>query len=417
MRNRTDRLKKVTHLPKSPDTAIEQAADAVELFDGSRLTQARQLAALTKRALAEIVGVSPAAIGQYESGAIRPRPDLAMRLAEALSVPVRFFAFSPGRPRASIDASMAHFKCLRSTRAYERERAAAFASRISEVGQALERHVRLPTVDLPGWAGGEVVPEMPLSPAAAARELRRRWSLGTGPIPHMVRLLESKGIVVCVLPFSEAERVRAFSSSRLPRPVVVLTNDKSDVYRQRFSAAHELGHLVMHGEARPGDIEHERAADNFAAEFLMPSASISSDLPARVDFKTYVRLQESWGVSVDALLYRSRELGLLGDAPYRRAWQRLADFRSNGILTPEPIEGYPGEQPVLLMRALDIARQRGLTIEKLAAGLDLYEETVRLYLGAEEEQLPEVSFVDFVARRRIEPAAGPTKQTSAAGGE
>ncbi|GIE28927.1 DNA-binding protein [Actinoplanes italicus] len=402
MKTPSDRTtKKVTNLPTLFDEKIaNQAGLSSEMFDGARLTQARQLAALTKRALADRVGVSAAAIGQYESGTIKPRPDLVMRLAEVLAVPVRFFAFRSGRPRAILDVSMAHFRSLRSTRSYERERAAAFAAQIWEATHALEQWVRLPAPDLPGWLGGEVVPDVPEDPAAAARAVRRRWGLGTEPVPHMVRLLESRGIVVAVMPFSEAERVKAFSTSRLQRPVVVLSSDKDDVYHHRFSAAHELGHLVMHGEAQPGDPEHERVANAFAAEFLMPTASISASLPTRVDFSQYARLQTLWGVSVDALLYRSRELGLLRDVPYRRAWQKLADLRSAGIIQTEPVSRYSGEQPVLLKRALELARKKGLTLETLAEEIDFSVEMISLYVGVDETpDLPLVNVVDLEHER------------------
>ncbi|MFG2045751.1 XRE family transcriptional regulator [Dactylosporangium sp. NPDC048998] len=396
--------KKVTNLPTRLNIQLELALDVVELFDGARLTQARQLAALTKSALADKIDVSAAAVGQYEAGTIRPRPELVLRLAEVLGVPVRFFAFSAGRPKASLDVSMAHFSSLRSTRAYERERGVAYAAQVWELSHALGERVRLPSIDLPGWVAGEVVPSVPGEPAAAARELRRRWGLGEAAIPHMVRLLESKGIIVTLLPFSEAARVKAFSTARLPRPVVVLTTDRDDVYHLRFAAAHELGHLVMHGEAQPGDIEHEREADAFAAEFLMPSASIMPSLPGRVDFNVYARLQTAWGVSIRALIYRSRELGLLGDMPYRRAWQRLHELQESLVVQPEPIDAYPGEQPVLLKRALEISTKSGVGIEALADRLHFSTEMINFYLGEEVNKLPEVDVSDF-----LEPGGSPAR--------
>src|SRR5436305_4090977 len=80
-------------------------------FDPARLTQARQLRGWTKKELAEAVGVTPAAIGQYETGSIRVRPALIPRLAAALDVPIEFFLV--GRPHGKLDASMAHFRSLR----------------------------------------------------------------------------------------------------------------------------------------------------------------------------------------------------------------------------------------------------------------------------------------------------------------
>ncbi|MFI0487037.1 helix-turn-helix domain-containing protein [Actinomadura sp. 9N215] len=87
-------------------------------FEATRLTQARRLAALTKKEVAARIGVSPAAVGQYETGASRPRPDLMPLLADVRSVPMTFFL--PGRPHGKLDGSMAHFRSLRSARAYQR---------------------------------------------------------------------------------------------------------------------------------------------------------------------------------------------------------------------------------------------------------------------------------------------------------
>jgi Zn-dependent peptidase ImmA (M78 family) len=167
----------------------------------------------------------------------------------------------------------------------------------------------------------------------------------------LVRTLEAHGILVGLLPFSDARRVDAFSTSHTPRPVMVLASDKTDVYRHRFTAAHELGHLVLHRNAQPGDVRHEREADQFAAEFLLPASRIEPHLPRRIDFTRLISLQSYWGVSVEALLYRSRELGVISDATHRRARIKLNELRSHGVVRTEDTANFPGEQPQLLHRA------------------------------------------------------------------
>lgn len=270
---------------KSELTSRVTPAGVVTAFDPARLTQARQLAGITKKDIAESLGVTPAAVGQYESGVARPRPDMLIRLADVLEVPIAFFA--AGRPHAQLDASGTHFRSLRSTRVFQRDKAVAFAAQVWELTHALERRVQLPLVDLPGFAGGEVTAtdDATVDPVRAAQQLRGHWGLGQGPIAHLVRLMESRGIVVAMLPFerSEAKRVAAFSTSRLPRPLIVLTPDRADdIHWYRFSAAHELGHLILHGDTVPGDSLHEREADTFAAEFLTPRTTIAPELPSRV---------------------------------------------------------------------------------------------------------------------------------------
>ena len=352
-------------------------------FDPARLLQARRLAGLTKRAVAVHLGISPAAVGQWETGATTPRVDHLERLAELLDVSATFL--TAGRPYARLDPASAHFRSLRSTPARERDKAIAFTEQVWELAYALEKRVKLPPVDVPGFAGGEVQHEdFPTDPREAARALRKAWNLGTGPIPRMVRCMENHGIVVTLAPFAGAATptVDAFSTSRLPRPVVVLTPDRAqDVSRHRFTAAHELGHLLLHAETAPGDPAQEKEADMFAAEFLTPGEVIVPELPPRMDLHALDRLGTAWGVSVESLVYRCREVEAISEATYRRTFVRLNQLRKVGLFRPEPVHGYPGEIPVLLPRAFDMAVQHGLTMSDLARELHISARRIRMLLG------------------------------------
>jgi Zn-dependent peptidase ImmA (M78 family)/transcriptional regulator with XRE-family HTH domain len=363
-------------------------------FDPARLTQARHLAGLSRAAVAETVDVPGVALGQWESGATVPRPDQLDQLAVALDVPVRFF--SAGRPHARLDAAAAHFRSLRATSTAERNKAAAFVEQVWELTCALENRVQLPPVDLPGFAAGELVRDrLPADPAAAARDLRRHWGLESGPIPHLIRTMENRGLIVTLVSFAgpATARVDAFSTARLPRPVVVLTPDRAnDVYRHRFTAAHELGHLLLHDNTAPADPEQEREADVFAAELLTPRDQIRGCLPGRLDLNALRRLGARWGVSVDSLIYRCRDLGIASEAAYRRGYQRLRQLRGNGMFPPEPVDDYPGEIPCLLGRAFGLAESHGLTLRELATELAWPLPRLRLLLGIEETR-PELRLV------------------------
>ncbi|XGU20557.1 ImmA/IrrE family metallo-endopeptidase [Rhodococcus sp. 3Y1] len=153
------------------------------------------------------------------------------------------------------------------------------------------------------------------------------------------------------------------------------------MYRHRFTAAHELGHLVMHGNCVPGDPLQEKEADIFAAEFLTPKDQISPELPARIDFNALIELSATWGVSVDSLLRRCKEVGMASEATYRRAYQRLAALRDADVIRSEPIEGFPGEVPTLLRSAYEVAEQNGLSLKALAAELRITLPRLRLLLG------------------------------------
>lgn len=365
--------------PRNTDSAAAVAA----AFDPARLTQARHLAGLTKRAVAAHLGVSAVAVGQWETGTHPPRPDHVRELAVLLGVPPTFLAV--GRPYAQVESSSAHFRSLRRTPARQRAMAVAFVEQVWELAHALEKRVQLPPVDFPGFSAGEVSPDPgQAGPARAAQALRRHWGLGTGPISHLVRAMESHGLIVTLVPFAgtATATVDAFSTSHIPRPVIVLTPDRADdIYRHRFTAAHELGHLALHADAAPGDVLQEKEADAFAAEFLTPGAVITQQLPSRMDLSALDRLSKQWGVSVASLVYRCRETGRVSDPAYRRTYQRLNQLTSLGLFQPERVEGYSGEIPVLLKRAFELAETEGLTLTALARELTLPLARVRLLLG------------------------------------
>lgn len=364
-------------------------------FDPSRLTQARRLAGMTKKLLGETLGVSAVAIGQWEAGTTTPRPDHLLRMCDAFEVTTGFML--AGRPHARLGSADAHFRSLRSTSVRERDKAVAFTEQLWELTHVLERRVKLPPVDLPGFSAGEVASDaMPRDPMHAAQELRRHWELPHGRIPRVVRLLEQHGIVVSLASFAgdQTSRVDAFSTSKLPRPIVVLTPDRADdVYRHRFTAAHELGHLVLHGEAAPGDRQQEREADQFAAEFLTPATEITPRLPRRMDMNALARLSGEWGVSVNSLIYRCREIGLIPEVTYRRAFQRLNQLTNVGLFQPHPVRDYPGELPRLLAGAYELAETAGTDIPAIADELCIRPQRVRLLLGMPTER-PRLELVD-----------------------
>jgi Zn-dependent peptidase ImmA (M78 family)/DNA-binding XRE family transcriptional regulator len=358
--------------------------EVARAFDPARLTQARVLAELTKSEMAEELGVSAAAVGQYESGAAKPRPELLPELSRTLKVPVEFFA--AGRPLGRLDAANAHFRSLRSTRAKDRAKAATHAEQLWELTYALEKRIRFPELDLPAVPEGA-------TPAQAARILRKAWEIGRGPVSHLVAAMESRGIVVSLISMTNESvgRVSAYSTDALGRPLVIVTPERArSIYRYRFTCAHELGHLLLHVSPLPGDRQQEREADAFAAEFLTPRAEIEPLLPRTMRLAALERLSADWGVSVGSLVRRMGELRVVSDLSVRRAYQRLnatAEFRRD-----EPISSYRGEVPSLLREALALAEQHGLTRGDLATELCWSTAHLSDVLG-EEDQRPVLRIV------------------------
>jgi Zn-dependent peptidase ImmA (M78 family)/transcriptional regulator with XRE-family HTH domain len=336
------------------------------LFNGGQLTLAREYAGLRKTELARMLDVTPAAITQYEQGRTRPGRATLAALALKLGVPPPFF-MSSGHASTVSEAST-HFRSLRSTTRMTRLHLLARLQLLSQLIDLVDEHVALPAVDVPRLA---VAPGRPAA-AAAARQVRERWGLGDGPITHTVRMLEAHGVIV-TRPRVDSSDVDAFSCWLGDRPVVVLASDKGDGARSRFDGPHELGHLVMHHEAEPGDPDHERDAHAFAAEFLMPETAIRAELPARLSWSRYIELKARWGVSISALVRRARDLEVITQYAYERAMVQLS---KQGWRVREPA-AVPIEDPTLLQRALALmADAVGLDDQAVAAHLRLHADQV-----------------------------------------
>lgn len=339
-------------------------------FEPARLTQARVRLGVTKTDLAAEVGVSAAAIGQYEAGVNSPRSEVLSRLAKTLKVRPEFF--SVGRPLARVDAVNAHFRSLRSARVGDRQKALAMAALVWELTFALERVVKLPEVDLPEIVEGTCPPE-------AAAALRKHWGLPVGPVKHLVAAAESHGIVVAVRPLGEIDAVDAFSVVIVDRPIIITTPRRSEnVFRHRFSIAHEIGHLLLHGNLGEHSAAIEREADEFAAAFLTPAAAMDAALPQRLDLAALDRLGRMWGVSPHSLVRRMVERGRTTESSARRAYQRLAMVEDP---TADPTSAYTGEVPTLLKKAAELAADHGGGVPALAEALRLPPGQVRDLLG------------------------------------
>ncbi len=339
--------------------SCDRAAVAAVLFDGARLTLARHLAGLRKTELAAQVHKSSTAVAAWETGAKRPTPATVAQLALSLAVEPGFFAVRPEDVAAL--STTPHFRSLRSTTQTARDQAFAYGQLAVDIAVSLERHVEFPDPDVPSWP---VQVDDGDGPERAARLVRKQWALGPGPVGHLVRLLEQHGVLVLFSP-PQTATVDAYSFDSRVRPVVVLNPIKRDYYRQRFDVAHELGHLVMHSDAEPGGRVVEEQAHRFAAELLMPADEIRDLLPASMGgnvWTTLGKLKERWGVSMQALLFRARRLGRLGEVSYRNA---MATISARGWRRDEPGLVSAIEQPSLLPRAVDLLAQEGIARDVL----------------------------------------------------
>lgn len=335
------------------------------MFTPSRLRVARKRRGLNKTRLADAIGVELRTVTGYERGDYEPSLETLQRIAAVLAFPEGFFR---GGVLHEPSPHTASFRSLARMSAANREAALASGALAFLLSDWLEQRFNLPAIDLPDLREED--------PETAAMTLRQHWGLGERPIRNVVHLLEAKGVRVFSMAEDTAE-VDAFSLWRSTTPFVFLNTMKS-AERSRFDAAHELGHLVLHGHDTPKGREAEHQANQFASAFLMPRGSVLSLAPVLPTVDALVALKGQWIVSVSALTYRLASLGLLSEWHYRSLCIEIAQ---RGFRKLEP-RGAPRELSQVLAKMFRALRQDGSTKFDVAAALDIgSEELDRLVFG------------------------------------
>jgi Zn-dependent peptidase ImmA (M78 family)/transcriptional regulator with XRE-family HTH domain len=365
--------------------SVDQARVYASLFDPFRLKVAREAMGLRKTELAKRVGITPAALTQYESAVSKPSAPTLMKLAMALGQSVEFFA-SDGQRSHAVEYGGAFFRSLRSTRQIQRDKAQARAFLMSEVVHALRRRVKMPALNVPDNLHVTEADERTTIEKYAG-QLRAFWQIAPGPVPNMVRLLEANGFIV-VRCAPDGREVDAFSRWYGDVPLIVLNYDKP-LDRTRFDAAHELGHIILHADPEAGNGILETQAHMFAAAFLMPESDIKYQLPTRLFWAVFRELKRVWGVSVSALLRRARDLGRLTDSTYRRAMMKLAKMRQRTNESAFPLDGV--EPAILLRMAVELLEAKGYTVDDLARDTKLQPAFIRETVFDDDDTRPVVS--------------------------
>ena len=317
------------------------------LFSPAQLALARKARGHTKAGLAEQIKVTPTSVAFYESGASKPNPATVAKIAETLKFPIDFFSREAEAFDDKNESIQPFFRSLRKTSQIERERAIAKARLIYRLSQSFEQFVDFPKTNIPELHVSEETDSDTIE--TIADKVRTRWKLGDEPIPHMIRLLESHGILVVRQVLNNTD-MSAFSYRFPMRPMVLLGDDIADAARSRFNAAHELGHLVMHAGDRIATPTVEKQAHMFASAFLMPKKRFLETFPRRLNWSNLGEMKRFWKTSMAAILYRARELESLSDASYRRIIVRMSGM---GWRADEPMRLPSIEEPIIFKKAVE----------------------------------------------------------------
>jgi len=330
---------------------------------GDRIKQARKASGLSMRALAEQAGISAMAISKYENNKSTPSSGVLIALSQILDVSVDYF-FRQAKVELKEVEYRKHSRLPKKT-----------ISRIEgDVIEQIERYQDLEELlpvspisrfQMPKGLPGNVDDYDDIE--TIAEKVRKAWGLGSNPIPDLIDTLEERGIKVFQSNILHDDRFDGLASQVDGTPVIVVGKDWPGD-RQRFTLAHELGHLILGGRLAD-TLDEEKAANRFAGAFLVPASEARKELGNSRKWLEPVELcmlKQSYGLSMRAWIYRASDLGILNTSASRRMWEY---FRSNGWVKTEPGEQYPSEQPKLFKQLVFHALAEDLVSDTRAAEL------------------------------------------------
>lgn len=347
-------------------------------FSAARLKQAMQRSRKTATAVAEHLAVAPITVSRYLKGDVAPRPDVLRQIADFLGEPVGFFLHP--MPTELSRGSPPFMRSYAAATKRARLSAEALKDRTRELALYLDRYVDLPKAGFPEFRYGDDPAALSMDDIEHfANETRRFWGLGDGPIANVVHLVEHHGAVVVRVDLGDAT-LHAFSQWGAPeeRPYIILGQARGSTERSRHDASHEIAHMVLHRHL-PSEVVTrpevhkliEAQAERFAGAFLMPAESFRRSVYLTT-ISALRELKGVWGTSIESMIVRLEQLGLVSERQARRLWVAYAPYRQGESISTTPLE-----MPTTVRQSFEIVRSEcGISPAQLAVDLPFAESDI-----------------------------------------
>ena len=287
--------------------------DNKEIF-GKRLKSAREMKSLSMADLAEKMAdiVSRQAIYKYEAGKMLPNSTVLIKLADVLGVKIDYF-FRP------FSVALAGIEFRKKARMSEKERKSVQQKVIDHVERYFEIEELLGIERNQSPIRRPEIIRTREDVISLVRNIRKEWGLGEDGIIDVLGLLENKGIKV--IEFDATNDFDGLSGTVDNDIIIVLNSNIQPTERKRFTALHELGHLIMSFDESVDEKAKEKLCHTFASEFLIPTKvfkEILGDITkSPLNIPYFAEIQQNFGITIDALIKKAHEESIITDNRYK----------------------------------------------------------------------------------------------------
>ncbi|WP_336020803.1 XRE family transcriptional regulator [Acinetobacter bereziniae] len=296
-------------------------------FNADLLILARQSRGLSQSELANDCKLSQAMISKLEGRLVsEPSLEVLSKLADILNYPTEFF-YEPDRLYglpASVHAGAMYRRKASVTKKSREKLEAILNIRILHLKRLL-RSIDL-DFDLPLL---ELDPDEH-TPDEIAAKVRQAWLIPKGPLHNLMEYVERAGCMVFLCDFDDLS-VDGVTMRSPDLPPCIFLNKSLPGCRQRFTLAHELGHIIMHRIPTGEDMETE--ANKFASSLLMPADDIRPYVQGKLTISKLAQLKPLWLSSMSSILYRAGDIGAISAHQQKYLWIEMSKL---GYKTREP---------------------------------------------------------------------------------
>ena len=281
-----------------------------------RLREARQMMGLSMDKLVERTNgaITKQSISRYEKGIMRPKRDALQAIAKALNISEEYFEGT----NLKIDMPMLRTTSNGKLSEDELQALEAKLSFWAEQYLTKEKEAGFPTRFKNPVKGTKV---STLEDAIHAADLlREKWHCGDGPIASILRLLERKGIMILAANLPEyVFGMSTWADKKHPLIVLDMRPEKTTIERLRFTAAHELAHLLLAFPVN-AELDIEKRCNKFAGFFLFTRQALIEEMGGEkrdvLTLEEMIDLREVYGISIAAQVHAAWDIRMISREHY-----------------------------------------------------------------------------------------------------
>jgi Zn-dependent peptidase ImmA (M78 family)/DNA-binding XRE family transcriptional regulator len=298
-------------------------------FNADLLILARQSRGFSQSELADSCKLSQAMISKLEGRLVaEPSIDVLTKLSNKLNYPIDFFYELDrlyGLP-ASVHAGAMYRRKASVTKKSREKLEAILNIRILHLKRLLR------SIDLDFDLSLLELDPDEYTPEEIAAKVRQAWLIPKGPLHNLMEYVERAGCMVFLCDFDELS-VDGVTMRSPDLPPCIFLNKSLPGCRQRFTLAHELGHIIMHRIPTGEDMETE--ANKFASSLLMPAEDIRPYVQGKLTIAKLAQLKPLWLSSMSSILYRAGDIGAISPHQQKYLW---IEMNKLGYKTREPAQ-------------------------------------------------------------------------------